>query len=267
MRDRSPAIGTRRWCAVSRASRFVSSDDRALRLHEGLEARPGAVASERMLTHRGAAQQRGAPDTCTLRLSALPRPAGGRRGTTAPSWHRPQWTTPANLHTLVPVRASRARQYEQARSVLRQTRAASTEEAVSALPPEVHAARGPHELGMSPVPKNREPWLMRPSCGRPPISTAPDKAGGTVTGELRHLCTPGRRNASGSSTRGRLNAPTGDEIGTPRYREPCRAAAPGAIGEKRPAIWPRLRRYRPPPGHRFRTTGGRPPRLHADRFL
>ena len=54
----------------------------------GLEARPGAVASERMLTHRGAAQQRGAPDTCTLGLSALPRPAGGRRGTTAPPWHR-----------------------------------------------------------------------------------------------------------------------------------------------------------------------------------
>ena len=35
LRDRSPATGTRRWCAVSRASRFVSSDDRALRLHEG----------------------------------------------------------------------------------------------------------------------------------------------------------------------------------------------------------------------------------------
>ena len=35
LRDRSPATGTRRRCAVSRASRFVSSDDRALRLHEG----------------------------------------------------------------------------------------------------------------------------------------------------------------------------------------------------------------------------------------
>ena len=224
-----------------------------------------------MLTHRGAAQQRGAPDTCTLRLSALPRPAGGRRGTTAPPWHRPQWTTPANSHTLVPVRASRATQHEQAQSVLRQTRAASTEEAVSALPPEVHAARGPHEPDMSAVPENRENRLMRPSCGRPPISTAPDaectKAGGTVAGELRHLRTPGRRNASGSSARGRLNAPTGGEIGTPRYQEPCRAAAPGAIGEKRPAMWPRLRRYRPPAGHRFRTTGARPRRLHADRFL
>ena len=174
MRDRSPGTGARRSCAVSRASRCESSADRALRMHEGDGVRSKAAASERRLTHPGTAQSRGAPDTCTWRMSAFPRPADCRRGVTAGPWHHPQWTTPANSHRLVPVQATRTRQHEQARSVLRQARAASAEQAVSALPPEVQTARGLHEPDMSPVQENRENRLKRPSCGRPPISTAPD---------------------------------------------------------------------------------------------
>ena len=130
-----------------------------------------------MLSHRGTAQQRGAPDTCTWRLSVFPRPVGCRRGATAGPWHRPQWTTPVDSHTLAPVQADRARQHEQARSVLRQARAASAEEAVSSLPPEVHAARRPHEPDMSRVPENRENRLMRPGPPRNPMreTAAPRK--------------------------------------------------------------------------------------------
>ena len=130
-----------------------------------------------MLSHRGTAQQRGAPDTCTWRLSVFPRPVGCRRGATAGPWHRPQWTTPVDSHTLAPVQADRARQHEQARSVLRQARAASAEEAVSSLPPEVHAARRPLEPDMSRVPENRENRLMRPDPPRNPMreTAAPRK--------------------------------------------------------------------------------------------
>ena len=74
-------------------------------------------------------------------------------------------------------------------------RAASAEEAVSSLPLEVHAARGPHEPHMSPVPENRENRLMRPGSGRPPISMAPDsgphQGSGAVARKVRHLRTPG----------------------------------------------------------------------------
>ena len=96
----------------------------------------------------------------------FPRPVGCRRGATAGPWHRRQWTTPVDSHTLAPVQADRARQHEQARSVLRQARAASAEEAVSSLPPEVHAARRPLEPDMSRVPENRENRLMRPGPPR-----------------------------------------------------------------------------------------------------
>ena len=107
----------------------------------------------------------------------FPRPVGCRRGATAGPWHRPQWTTPVDSHTLAPVQADRARQHEQARSVLRQARAASAEEAVSSLPPEVHAARRPLEPDMSPVPENRENRLMRPGPPRNPMqeTAAPRK--------------------------------------------------------------------------------------------
>ena len=107
----------------------------------------------------------------------FPRPVGCRRGATAGPWHRPQWTTPVDSHTLAPVQADRARQHEQARSVLRQARAASAEEAVSSLPPEVHAARRPLEPDMSRVPENRENRLMRPGPPRNPMreTAAPRK--------------------------------------------------------------------------------------------
>ena len=107
----------------------------------------------------------------------FPRPVGCRRGATAGPWHRPQWTTPVDSHTLAPVQADRARQQEQARSVLRQARAASAEEAVSSLPPEVHPARRPHEPDMSRVPENRENRLMRPGPPRNPMreTAAPRK--------------------------------------------------------------------------------------------
>ena len=127
-----------------------------------------------MLTHRGTAQQRGSPDTCAWRLSAFPRPAARSRGTIAGPWPRPQWTTLANSHTLAPVQASPTRQHEQARSFLRQARAAGAEEAVSALPPEIHAAHGLHEPDMSLVPENRENRLRRLSSERTPTSTALD---------------------------------------------------------------------------------------------
>ena len=236
----------------------------------GMEARSKGATSERRLTYPGTAQPRGAPDTCTWRMSAFPRPAGCRRGATAGPWHHPQWTTPANSNTLVSVQATRTRQHEQARSVLRQARAASAEEAVSALPPEVHTARGLHEPDMSPVPENRENLLTRPGCGRPPISTAPHAERAREGALSRVRCGTCARRIDGTiplGTAGPAEFPVDGDIGTPRNHKPCRATATGAIGEKRPAMRMRLRRHRPQLGHRFRTSGERPLRPHADRLL
>ena len=77
-----------------------------------------------------------------------------------------------------------------------------------------------------------------------------------VNGERRHKESDRGKALAGKSTLNRLELRPVED--TPRYQEPCRAAATGAIGEKRRAMWPRLRRHRRPPGHRFRTTGGRP---------